>query len=109
MYTFAFDHGVSDGQHGYGAVQVTTPDGDVFYIGRAFARTVLPERFPEVGMTYDEAVALIAYLSAEPSYRRKVDRCLADDHYWSEPERDDAHETALVKTCVKCGLRRRIT
>ena len=71
-HRFAFDHGVSNGQGGYGAVQVTTPDGEVHYIGRGFARTVLVERFPEAGLSYDDAAMILDYVSTEPSYRRKV-------------------------------------
>ena len=51
MYVFQFDHAVSNGAGGYGAVIVTTPADQVFAIGRGFARTVLVERFPEAGLT----------------------------------------------------------
>jgi len=70
MFKFTFDHSVSDGAGGYGAVVVTTPEGDVHYIGRAFARTVLVERFPEAGLTYDDASMIVMYLSDQPSYAR---------------------------------------
>jgi hypothetical protein len=69
-YTFAFDHSASDGAGGYGAVRVITPTDDVHYIGRAFARTVLVERFPDAGLTYDDAERLIAHLSAGTSFSR---------------------------------------
>ena len=71
-FRFAFDHSVSDGAGGYGAVQVITPDDEVWYIGRGFARTVLVERFPDAGLDYDGAADLVTYLASTPSYSRTV-------------------------------------
>ena len=70
MYRFTFDHAVSDGERGYGAVRVEHGD-KVWHIGRGFARTVLVERFPDVGLTYDEARELVIWLSAMPTGARE--------------------------------------
>ena len=74
MFTFTFDHGVSDGAGGYGAVRVDTPNGDRWYIGRGFATTVLVERFPATELTYSEAAALTLWLAEGPSFSRSVTR-----------------------------------
>jgi hypothetical protein len=71
MFTFTFDHGVSDGAGGYGAVCVETA-GDHWYIGRSFAPTVLVERFPEARLTYADSAAIVLWLAARPSFSRKV-------------------------------------
>jgi hypothetical protein len=124
-YTFAFDHSASDGAGGYGAVRVITPDDDVHYIGRAFARTALVERFPDAGLTYDEAARLSTYLSGGTSFSRvarfaglvATNRgeffrgepgdfdlsawydCDTGDHYWSDA-------VARTETCQICGSQR---
>ena len=72
MYTFTFDHSVSDGERGYGAVCVDTPRGERFYIGRGFARTVLVERWPDTGLTYAAASELVTRLSQSTSFALTV-------------------------------------
>lgn len=87
-FRFAFDHSVSDGAGGYGAVQVATPDDEVWYIGRGFAPTVLVERFPDAGLTYDDAASLVADLSRTPSFSRTIVREPVAESPW----------------CKRCGL-----
>jgi hypothetical protein len=120
MYRFAYDHSCSDGARGYGAVRVTTPTGGVFYIGAAFARTVLVERFPGAGLTYHQAAELVAALRRLPSYRHEFEfeslvatngiepgdfdlsgsyDCESGDHYWSDA-------VARIETCRTCGSQR---
>ena len=70
MFTFTFDHAVSDGAGGYGSVVVVTPDGDHWYVGRGFAPTVLVESFPDAGLTYAEAAALTLWLAEAPTSMR---------------------------------------
>lgn len=83
QYRFTFDHAVSDGQGGYGAVRVEAfpIDGEpeVYYIGRWFARDgVIVERFPCVesisgeALTYDGARRMVDYLSAGTTGQRVV-------------------------------------
>jgi hypothetical protein len=82
MFRFRFDHACSDGARGYGAVEVTTPEGHVHYIGRAFAVTVLPSRFPEAGLTFEDAATIVTYLSDQPSFTRQYTKTADGDlHY----------------------------
>lgn len=81
QYTFTFDHGVSDGAGGYGAVVVNLSENlrgvdewvDTWYIGRGFAaHGVLVERFPNAGLTYDGARKLVTWLAVEPTGKRSL-------------------------------------
>ena len=78
MYRFTYDHAISDGARGYGCV-VVEHGGDVWYIGRTFAPTVLVERFPDARLTYEQARQVIAFLSVMPTGKRAFMTATDDD------------------------------
>lgn len=90
MY-LTYDHAVSNGQGGYGAVRVEYND-EVHYIGRGFALTVLVERFPDGGLTYEQAERAVAWLSVMPTGARSL-HVFVDD-------RDRVHVWAIGSDCV---------
>ncbi len=72
MITLQYDHQVSNGEGGYGAIVVNHGNA-TRYLGHNFAKRILVEQYPTINLSYTQAEMIVAILSSRPSYNTKVE------------------------------------